>query len=63
LGYSLPPEEQIKVNVTYVSRFYRRLPEHLQHALSTANCLPSSVRTLRIGASGRYWVKKAIAGL
>jgi 2-polyprenyl-6-methoxyphenol hydroxylase-like FAD-dependent oxidoreductase len=33
LGYSEPPEEQIKVNVNYVSRFYRRLPEHLQHAL------------------------------
>jgi 2-polyprenyl-6-methoxyphenol hydroxylase-like FAD-dependent oxidoreductase len=33
LRYSPPPEEQIKVDVNYVTRFYRRLPGHLQQAL------------------------------
>jgi 2-polyprenyl-6-methoxyphenol hydroxylase-like FAD-dependent oxidoreductase len=33
LGYDEPPEEKIKVNVNYVTRLYRRLPEHLEQAL------------------------------
>jgi 2-polyprenyl-6-methoxyphenol hydroxylase-like FAD-dependent oxidoreductase len=33
MGYSEPPEEQIKVNVNYATRLYRRVPEHSQHAL------------------------------
>jgi 2-polyprenyl-6-methoxyphenol hydroxylase-like FAD-dependent oxidoreductase len=33
LGYSKPREEQIKINLGYMSRLYRRLPEHLEDHL------------------------------
>jgi 2-polyprenyl-6-methoxyphenol hydroxylase-like FAD-dependent oxidoreductase len=54
-GYDEAPEEQIKVNVNYVSRLYRRLPEHLEQGLRAG-------RANLIGALVLFWVKKAIVG-
>ena len=45
LGYPAPPEEQVRVDVTYVTRTYRREPHHLE-GLSGAltNAVPESPR-------------------
>jgi 2-polyprenyl-6-methoxyphenol hydroxylase-like FAD-dependent oxidoreductase len=35
LGYEKPPEEQVRMDLSYTTRSYRRRPEHLQGDLST----------------------------
>jgi len=55
VGYSEPPEEQIKVNVNYMTRLYRRLPEHVQYALH------GKVFAI-IGACGPDWRFGALLG-
>jgi hypothetical protein len=62
LGYSEPPEEQIKVNVNYMTRLYRRLPEHLQHALQgklfviIGACAPDWRFGALLGQEGDRWI-------
>jgi 2-polyprenyl-6-methoxyphenol hydroxylase-like FAD-dependent oxidoreductase len=61
-GYSGPPEEQIKVNVNYVTRLYRRLPEHLEHGLHgklfaiIGACAPTWRFGALLGQEGDRWI-------
>ena len=62
LGYSEPPEEQIKVNVNYVTRLYRRLPEHLEQGLHgklfaiIGACAPDWRFGALLGQEGDCWI-------
>jgi len=64
LGYPQPAEEQVRVDLTYVTRSYRREPHHLQ-GLSGAltNAMPGSTRAGIVAAQedGRYAV--ALSGM
>jgi 2-polyprenyl-6-methoxyphenol hydroxylase-like FAD-dependent oxidoreductase len=64
LGYPRPDEEQVRVGVTYVTRSYRREPQHLE-GLSGAltNAVPGSPRAGIVAAQedGRYAV--ALSGM
>ncbi|HEX8095341.1 FAD-dependent monooxygenase [Jatrophihabitans sp.] len=64
LGYQAPPEEQVRVDVTYVTRTYRREPHHLE-GLSGAltNAVPGSPRAgiVAVQEDGRYAV--ALSGM
>jgi 2-polyprenyl-6-methoxyphenol hydroxylase-like FAD-dependent oxidoreductase len=64
LGYRRPAEEQVRVGVTYVTRSYRREPQHLE-GLSGAltNAVPGSPRAGIVAAQegGRYAV--ALSGM
>lgn len=45
LGYPAPPEEHVRVDVTYVTRLYRRCPEHLDGLLGAlTNAVPGAPR-------------------
>lgn len=35
LGYELPQEEQVRMDIGYTTRIYHRRPEHLQGSLTT----------------------------
>lgn len=64
LGYPRPEEEQVRVGVTYVTRSYRREPQHLE-GLSGAltNAVPGAPRAGIVAAQedGRYAV--ALSGM
>jgi 2-polyprenyl-6-methoxyphenol hydroxylase-like FAD-dependent oxidoreductase len=64
LGYPQPEEEQVRVDVTYVTRTYRREPHHLE-GLSGAltNAVPGSPRAgiVAVQEDGRYAV--ALSGM
>jgi 2-polyprenyl-6-methoxyphenol hydroxylase-like FAD-dependent oxidoreductase len=57
LGYLTPREEQIKINVAYMTRQYRRPPQ-----ICGASLAPSSQRARRVGAAAEFWRRKASAG-
>jgi 2-polyprenyl-6-methoxyphenol hydroxylase-like FAD-dependent oxidoreductase len=62
MGYSEPPEEEIKVNVNYVTRLFRRLPEHLEHGLHgrlfaiIGACAPDWRFGALLGQEGDRWI-------
>lgn len=61
-GYGEPPLEQIKVNVNYVTRLYRRLPEHSEHGLHgrlfaiISACAPDWRFGALLGQEGDRWI-------
>jgi 2-polyprenyl-6-methoxyphenol hydroxylase-like FAD-dependent oxidoreductase len=58
LGYEKPQEEQVHVGISYMTRIYRRQPEHLQGDLSTI--VSPSLPNWRYGAilaqEGDRWI-------
>lgn len=45
LGYPAPPEDHVRVDVTYVTRLYQRCPEHLDGLLGAlTNAVPGAPR-------------------
>jgi len=64
LGYAPPAEEQVRVDVTYVTRIYRREPHHLE-GLSGAltNAVPGSPRTGIVAAQEDGCYAVALSGM
>lgn len=64
LGYPRPPEEQVRVDVTYVTRVYRREPHHLG-GLSGAltNAVPGSPRAGIVAAQEDGCYAVALSGM
>jgi 2-polyprenyl-6-methoxyphenol hydroxylase-like FAD-dependent oxidoreductase len=58
LGYAKPREEQIKVNIGYKSRIYRRRPEHLHGKLGAfiAACRPDWRFGAILAQEGERWI-------
>jgi 2-polyprenyl-6-methoxyphenol hydroxylase-like FAD-dependent oxidoreductase len=61
LGYAKPPEEQIKINLGYMTRFYSRRPEHLEHLHGRrfailAACQPDWRFGAILGQEGERWI-------
>ena len=56
LGYAKPREDSVQVHIGYMTRLYRRRPEHLsgKQAIVMAAC--------RVGALGLFWHRKTNAG-
>lgn len=64
LGYPTPPEQRVPVDVTYVTRVYRREPRHLDGLLGAlTNAVPGRPRTGIVAAQedGRFAV--ALSGM
>jgi 2-polyprenyl-6-methoxyphenol hydroxylase-like FAD-dependent oxidoreductase len=58
LGYAKPREEQIKINVRYMTRQYRRLPEHLHGKFGAiiAACSPDWRFGAILAQEGERWI-------
>jgi len=58
LGYQAPREEQIKINVGYTTRQYRRLPQHLhgKHGAIIAACPPDWRFGVILSQEGDRWI-------
>ncbi|MDZ8188389.1 MAG: 2-polyprenyl-6-methoxyphenol hydroxylase-like oxidoreductase [Nostoc sp. ChiSLP02] len=58
LGYEQPQEEQVRVDIGYMTRIYRRRPEHLQGDLATvvSPCLPNWRYGVMLGQEGDLWI-------
>lgn len=58
LGYEKPQEEQVHVGIGYMTRIYRRRPEHLQGDLATvvSPCLPNWRYGVILAQESDRWV-------
>ena len=61
LGYAKPREEQIKIDLGYMTRFYRRRPEDLEHLHGRrfailAACQPDWRFGAILGQEGKRWI-------
>jgi 2-polyprenyl-6-methoxyphenol hydroxylase-like FAD-dependent oxidoreductase len=61
LGYAKPREEQIKINLGYMTRFYRRRPEDFEHLHGRrfailAACQPDWRFGAILGQEGERWI-------
>jgi len=58
MGYAKPAEEQIEVGINYMTRLYRREPQHLPgtDAVVMAGCKPSWRGGFLISLEGKRWL-------
>jgi 2-polyprenyl-6-methoxyphenol hydroxylase-like FAD-dependent oxidoreductase len=58
LGYEKPQEEQVQVGIGYMTRMYRRRPEHLQGDLATvvSPSLPNGRFGVIVAQEGDRWI-------
>lgn len=64
LGYPAPPEEQVEVGITYVTRLYRREPHHLGGLLGLlTNAVPARPRAAIVAAQEDGQLAVAFSGL
>jgi 2-polyprenyl-6-methoxyphenol hydroxylase-like FAD-dependent oxidoreductase len=64
LGYSSPPEEEVHIGVTYVTRIYKREPHHLGGLLGTlTNAVPQLPRAGIVAAQEDGQFAVALSGI
>jgi 2-polyprenyl-6-methoxyphenol hydroxylase-like FAD-dependent oxidoreductase len=64
LGYPAPHEDQVRVDVTYVTRLYQRVPEHLDGLLGAlTNAVPGAPRAGIAAALEDDQVAVALSGM
>jgi 2-polyprenyl-6-methoxyphenol hydroxylase-like FAD-dependent oxidoreductase len=64
LGYPAPPEQRVKIDITYATRIYRREPHHLGGRLGAlTNAVPDRPRTGVVAAQENDTFAVAVCGV